>query len=497
MAIDATLRIVFALGLCAAANFAAAQPAPKPPESRSCLPFTMMRYAYDGDFDRALAYSEQCVSAHMHWVDPHGNLVLDSGDPHGWERAASGGWVLVFLCANAQLHAMAGEISQAQDELHRAERFERFYQGFRSFLVADGWRYELMGVTRGFILERNGQLGESSAAYRTADSSGAGRMAAVALAARDDMRAAMWTRMAGETPTSWAVAGALAEIRGDETTAFVMYFESDAAMRQALRERPNGAQLPLESRSPAAAGSEAKPGSLLDFQPLLFAERSRVAKALDRLGPRKRAAAQPSGILRSEQEALNRWLRERMRNSVPGIGFRPQYPGFFFGFTPEDRQAIRRHKVAAPAGHDPSILLYLPQSVAVTSLLDRDTLAIDFYHLSAELLSVAAEGGVAPSQLVSTDQPGGASPERLALLSELRKAYGDLAGLYRVIQEVPLSTAGGRVHTAPEEARLYAQWQPDFATAHLGSLTADLAKSIEDATSRARARLGSARRYIP
>jgi hypothetical protein len=301
--------------------------------------------------------------------------------------------------------------------------------------------------------------------------------------------------MAGDTPTALTVSGALAELRGNEASAFLMYYNSDRMMRRTFEERPTNAQLPEESvsRTPRDPGAPAP--SLRDFQPMLLADRSRVVKALARFGNAKPPPpVQASAILRDEQEAFNKWIRERARK-VPGVAFRPQYPRFFVGFSREDREAISRRKVRPPSGHDASVILYLPDALAITGILDRDTLAIDFYRLAVDVLSLAAQGGVTPAQLLSTEQPAGASPERLVLLAELRNAFVDLANLYRVLQNVKLQTAGGKELTAGDEARLYAEWQPDFTTAHLDVLTEGFAKSIDAATFRVRGRLKSARRF--
>jgi hypothetical protein len=469
---------------------AAAQSVPKPPRPQWCLPSAMVQNVYNGDLDRALAHSEECVASHMRWAS--GAPVPNESVADTWERSFAAPYVVLFLCSNAQLQAMAGSISQAEATLERAERW-----GSTLGELFDPYPHEILVATRGFIYERAGRLEESAVAYRSGGKIGASRLAILALTAKDDSSAALWARLAGDTPSALAVAGALAELRGDDATAFLMYYNSDLEMRRMFEEHPTLAQLPPESGSLNPREPGPNP-SLTDYEPIQFAERTRVVKALARFGTRKPPPppVQNSAIVRDGQAAFNKWLQEQRALKVPGIAYRPQYPGFFMGFGREARETIRQQKIAVPPGYDASVVLYLPETLAVTGLVDRDTLALDFYRLAAAVLSLAARGGVTPAQLLSAEQPAGASPERLVLLTELRSVLANLENLHRVVQDVPLRTTAGAVHTALDQARLYAQWTPDFSTAHLDVVTPELAKSIEAATAQVRARLESAQRFV-
>lgn len=494
-------RVLPVLLLCMALSAPAttllsAQSAPRPPRSQWCLPFAIMQYAYDGDFDRALAHSEECYASHSRWADPSGNWVLDTRDPRFSERAYAGGWMLSFLCSTAQLQAMAGAITQAEATVMRAEQWHARFFGFKSFLVDQTSPSEMLAATRGFVLERAGRLQESAAAYRTGGRLGASRLAVLTLTQKDDANAATWARAAGNMPAALAVLGSLAELRGDDTTAFVMYSDSDREMKLLLEERPTNAQLPAESRPLPPAG---RPAANLDhFQPMLFAERTRVVRGLTRFGqPAPSPPVQASNRVRDEQTAFNKWLQERRASTIAGIQFRPQYPRFFAGFSRADRQAIRQRKLAAPPGYDPSVVLYLPETLAVTGIIDRDTLALDFYRLTAETLSLAARAGIMPSQLLSTEPPRETTPERSVLVAELRSVLTELESLYRILQNIQLRTTGGKVQTGSDEARVYSQWTADLSTAHVDIVTSELAQSIEGATTRVRARIASAQRFAP
>lgn len=490
-------RWIIAVLAASVPAIAAAQEAPQPPAPRWCLPFAMMRETYEGDLDRALAHSEECTAAHMNWIPADGGTRWDPADPNFWPHLMSGPWALAFQCATAQLHAMSGSISQAERALNRAEQLEASFAGFRTagWLTDQTWRQVLMAATRGFILERRGKLSESAAAYRKADEMGASRLAVLALTEKDDSNASAWTRIAGDSASALAVAGALAELRHDDASTFLMYYYSDEVMRRSFGERPTMALLPPEMSTGSQASGPAP--SMLSFQPMLLAERSRVRKGLERFGDRK--APPPmitSAIVRNQQEAFNKWLQNDARK-VAGVAFRPQYPRFFIGFTPEDRDAIRRRKLPQPPNYDPSAFVYLPESIAVTGLLDRDTLAIDFYRLSAQLLSVATQAELTTALLLSKKQPEEFSPERLMALAELRSGLADLASLARVLQNLSLRTSSGQLHTASEEALLAAhQWKPDFSTARLDVLTEDFAKSFDASLSGIRDHVAKARAFL-
>src|SRR5438045_4951291 len=75
-------RGVIAVLVATVPAIAAAQKASQPPAPRWCRPFAMMRETYEGDFDRALAHSEECTAAHMSWIPPDGGTRWDSADPN-------------------------------------------------------------------------------------------------------------------------------------------------------------------------------------------------------------------------------------------------------------------------------------------------------------------------------------------------------------------------------------------------------------------------------
>ena len=94
----------------ASAAFAQLAP-PRPPRSTSCRPYEVVRRTYDGDYDGALALSEECAESHMRLVNPAG-LVLGPGISD--QPAHSASWAHAFLCATAQLQALTGDTRAAR-----------------------------------------------------------------------------------------------------------------------------------------------------------------------------------------------------------------------------------------------------------------------------------------------------------------------------------------------------------------------------------------------
>jgi hypothetical protein len=473
----------------------AQQARPRPPRSTTCLPYEVVQRTYKGDYDRALALSEECAEAHLRLVDPNG-LVLDSANNSTLQRAFSAEWALAFLCATAQLQALTGARDSAEITLQRAEAFLTTWPGFNSFLIATTTFRELIAATRGFIAERAGQIPASILAYQRAGEVGASRLAVIALSQGDDGQAAALAVTAGANATALAVQGSIAELRGDAYGAFSRYYASEQQMRRMLEPYPTSAALPSESGPTRPRPHGMSNPSSWDYQPMLLAERPRVIKALA-IGPTTApTTARPLPIIVNGQRAFNAWLESERAHPTPGIAFRPQYPRFFAGFTRDDRDLIRRRKMAPPSGYDAAAVLVLPTSIEVTGLLDRDTLALDFYKLAAEVLSLAARARLAPADLLSPTEPEGLPPERRIVANELRAALTDLQTLHARLQSVALTTKDGAVLTAADEMKLKS-WTADVSTAHMTDLTPEFAESVNTITAKVREHLASAQRFLP
>jgi hypothetical protein len=491
----------------AVSGFAQVAP-PRPPKSTSCLPYEVLQRTYDGDYDGALALSEECAESHMRLVDPAG-LVLDPAIPSSFQSAYSAGWAYAFLCATAQLQALTGNTRAAETTLARAEQFLNTWPGFHNFLVATD--LEILSATRGFIEERAGRITASTLAYQSAGEVGASRLAVIALSQGDDAQAAVLAIkartgvearrlsigvIATALPTALAVQGSLAELRGDPYEAFYRYYASEQEMRRMLEPYPTSAALPEGSGPTRPRPPGMSNASSRDYQPMLLAERPRVIKALA-MGPTTvPATAKPLPIVAKAQQAFNDWLKVERSRATPGLAFRRQYPRFFAGFTREDRDLIRRRKMTRPSDFDVNAVLTLPESIEVTGLLDRDTLALDLYKLTAGLLSVAARASVSPADLLSPAEPRGLSPERRMVVNELRTALTQLQTLHARLQSSRLTTNSGAVLTAFDEIKLKS-WTADASTAHMMDLTPELAESVSAIATKARDHITAAQRFLP
>lgn len=498
--------IVLVISASAVPVFAQVAP-PRPPQPTACRPYEVVQSTFDGDYDRALALSQECAESHMRLVNPAG-LVLDSS-PGSTQSAFSAGWAFAFLCASAQLQALTGDTGTAQTTLERAERFLNTWPGFRSFLVETKTAQEMLAATRGFIEERAGRIGASTLAYESAGEVGASRRAVIALSQKNDAQAAALANRAknivetakilagmnaSPLPTALAVLGALAELRGDPFEAFGRYYDSEQEMRRMLEPYATSAALPEGSGS-TRVRPDGVSHSYGDFQPMLLAERPRVMKALAK-GPTTIAAtANPLPEVEKAQAAFNDWLRRQRARTVAGIAFRPQYPRFFAGFTREDRDSIRQRRLTPPKDFDVNAVLILPESIKVTGLFDRDTLARDLYMLIADLLSVAVRAGVSPADLLSSGEPRGLPPDRLNIANELRAALTELQTLHRRLQSVGLKTNSGAILTAFDEVKLR-PWTADAATAHMVNLTPTIGDSFRITFTSARDRITAARRLL-
>lgn len=495
---DSILRRGFMLTLAGTlagvVTVTAQQQPPRPPASTSCQPYAVMQRTYDGDYDGALALSEECAAAHLRLVNPKG-LVLDSRDSGSLQSAFSAGWTVAFLCATAQLQALTGANDTAQRTVERAENFAMTWPGFKSPLISWEEPLSLLGATRGFVAERAGRVPEATMAYTRGGDAGAGRLAVMALGRGDDGNAGAFAASAREDSTALAVRGALAELRDDPYEAYYRYLESDQSMQRLLDPYPTSAALPEGAGPTRARPAGMRNPSAWDYQPMLLAERARVAKALARGVVPIQATAKPLPEVASAQRAFNSWLVSERRRLTPGVAFRPQYPRFFAGFSHRDREQIQKRKLKPPPDYDRAALLVLPAAIEVTGLLDRDTLALDFYHLGVQLLALAKRGGVAPAALLTTGRLSAHSPATQAFIGELRAARAELERLHQQLAAVSLTTNDGAVLTASDELQLK-KWTADASSAHLTNLRPEAAASIEAVARRVRDRMASAERAV-
>lgn len=501
---------VAALIILANLAFGFAQAPPRPPKSTTCLPYEVARRTYEGDYDRALAFSEECAESHMRLVNPVG-LVLDSSTFGVSQRVSSAIWAPAFLAATSQLQALIGNTNAAETTLARAEQFLTTWPGFRSPLIETQSVRELLAATRGFIAERAGRIPASTSAYQGAGAVGASRRAVIALSQGDDTQAATlaisakasiqatrlrWTEHAATLATALAVEGSLAELRGDPYRAFSRYYASDQEMQRMLEGYSTSAALPEGSGPTRTRPAGMSNPTIWDYQPMLLAERPRVTKALATAPMLPPATAKPLPIISNAQRAFNAWLTLERARTTPGVAFRRQYPRFFAGFTREDRDQIRRRRMTPPIDFDTNAVLTLPESIEVTGLLDRDTLALDLYKVTAELLSLAAFAGVSPADLLSSSEPRGLSRERRTVADELRMALKELQIFHARLQSIRLTTNSGAMLTAFDEIELK-PWTADASTAHMMDLTPDFAESVSTLVTTVRDHVAAARRSLP
>jgi hypothetical protein len=462
---------------------------PAPPRYTSCQPYAVLQRTYDGDYDGALALSQECAEAHLRLVDPRG-LVIEPQS--SLQPIASASYALEFLCATAQLQAMTGAYVAADRTLSRAEDFEATWPGFRSFMIEMGVSHQVLAATRGFVAERSGHSADAKSAYDRAGEVGASRLAVIALAQGNDGAAGAFAARAAETAAGLAVRGALAELR-DDPVAHYYYYESDQKMSQLLDHYATSAALPPGSGPMNVRPAGVSGAGSWTFQPMLLAERARVTRALQRGPIPIQATAMPNADVADQQRAFNAWLERVRSRSTTGLAFAPQYPRFFAGFNRDDREQIGKRKLTPPMGFDTKAVLVVPEALGVTGLLDRDTLAMNFYHLGIQMLTLAERSGVTPATLLATTEPSGLTTPRRELVRELRAALLELQSLHDDLAALPLRTDSGSILTASSELRLKT-WTSDASSAHLTNLRPEIANALEVSSGRVKAHLAAAER---
>jgi hypothetical protein len=189
--------------------------------SSQCEPQTMVGKTVAGDLTGAIQEAKRCVSwskAYETKTSPDVGLNQDNIIP----VTALG----YYQCAQAQLEAATGDLKSARVHLADAEATDQKWAAFlHSPLII--W-YPVLDVTRGFLLEKSGDLTGAKKWY--ADHPGGYteiRLAALALIeSRDDDAAAIARQLLSsdpEDPNGWFVTGALAEKRHDNSAAISDY----------------------------------------------------------------------------------------------------------------------------------------------------------------------------------------------------------------------------------------------------------------------------------
>jgi hypothetical protein len=474
-----------------------ASTAQAPPKPGPCDPKAMMLQIYMDNLARALAESEQCVADSRSkvkggatWAE---NLLpmLDVGH---------------YLSANAQILAMMDSFLRAESSLSEAEQYAASHADyFGNFLVSQEWQGTI-SVTRGFILERQGRTADALAAYGSHD---VGRPAVIALAKRDDLNAERLARIGGafRDATAIVVRGSLAELSGNAAVAWVAYHEADLLMRETFSREGDAPPSPFPG--PAGAPARTEPATPRfnhnNFMPIALAEHARLAKGLQRLasnGSRvtaddrgRRRFFDAKGVLfaserwphalisatvKAKQEEYNSWIATDVRRGIGGAMLVPQYPRFFAGFTSENRAAMASTTLRLPYRAGAGTLIFLPERIEPTGVLDRDTLAIPFYRRTIELLQACAALRVGLDEVWSATPPVTNDQGAAAIVVELRGALDGIRTLYDQVQQFSLMTSRGNAYTGWDEARGYASFvetlkgrpvdfdnPPDLVTAHV------------------------------
>jgi hypothetical protein len=450
----------------------------KKPPVDPCEPREMMRSTYQGDLVKALAKSEACIAYYEKEAGPDGDLVKLGGP--------SNLYIGYYMCAKVQLFAMMNATSDAEHALFELESFADFHHpSFSSFLFADGWN-DMLDLTRGMVLEKEGKTAQARDAYRQCRplnlNSCSGRLALLALVEKNDGQAEGWARSGAVfgDPTALGVLGALAEGAGHGAEAYQAYSDAQRKMEEMLdKDGPH------------------------NFLPAFLSEHRRLQEGLSRVvrpsGPRvvesggkrrfygedERVAGWDrwphilySADVKNKQDEYDTWLLS-FSPFPRGFALKPQYPRFFLGFSKEERSKLADLGFAMPTGGSFGI----PRKIEPTGVLDLDTLAIPFYKGVVEVSELANELGLGLDDLqIVTDPQGGSDHDanRSAEILELKQAVDALKDLYGVLKNITFTTSAGTTFNASGEARQYTAFYkaeegkaidfdapPDFVTAHL------------------------------
>jgi hypothetical protein len=485
----------------------------KKPPIDSCEQREMMRLTYKGDLVKALAKSEACVAYYEKEAGPDGDVIsssIASGGPSNW-------FIGYYMCAKIQLLTMMNATSDAERALSELESFADYnHPLFDNWMFADGWN-ELLNLTRGMVLEKEGKIEQARHAYRECTPlevnwpACSGRLALLALHEKDDGQAEGWARSGAVfgDPTALSVLGALAEAAGIGWEARLAYSDAQLKMEQLQADESH------------------------DFKPALMSERHRVQEGLLRvLKPNAARVVETAGKRRfydadkkvvgwdrwphilysadvkNEQDEYNTWL-ESFRPAPNGVALRPQYPRFFVGFSPDERSKLAAQGVAIPTGGGFGI----PTRIEPTGVLDLDTLAIPFFKGVVDVSELAKAIGLRLDELQVLNESGtttGHEAKQAAEILELYRAVDELKQLHSLLEKITLTTAAGVTFNATDEARRYAEFSkivkktidfdypPDFVTAHLDrqQLTPEFIESLGARQRALRTHIRAARKMI-
>jgi tetratricopeptide (TPR) repeat protein len=199
-------------------------------QGQECNPTVMIERVLENDMANALIEAKRCVSE-MKAVEARASPAVGLSTGNLMQVTLLG----YYQCAQAQLEAAAGDIRNAKIHVADAEatgdKWSNFYRG-PLFLNWDG----LLNVTRGFVLEKSGDLPGAKQLYATAPDWGDIRLAELALNENRDDDALLIARKMQTSwpdgPHAWIVLGALAEKRRDTDSAITDY-------QQALKRMEN------------------------------------------------------------------------------------------------------------------------------------------------------------------------------------------------------------------------------------------------------------------
>ena len=201
--------------------------APLNGSSEDCSAAKFSQLMFDGKLTEALAEGKALVACNRRIGKP--------GQAMSPAELTATAMVGYWLCSNAQILAMMNKPSEAQSSLSEGTEWLKKYTD--TPLV--NWQ-AIVAETKGFLLEKQGDLATAKDVYRDCYGYCQDRLALIYL--KEGKRDLARDTLAGvKTPTDYYVLGALSEASGDTKSARISY---EVGIRLMGRDRPPNPQMP-------------------------------------------------------------------------------------------------------------------------------------------------------------------------------------------------------------------------------------------------------------
>jgi tetratricopeptide (TPR) repeat protein len=192
--------------------------------SRPPAPLQIRRFVAQRDYSSALKVCNELIA---YWTDTGKQSPKDAFD------ANSSFFLGYYLLVRAQIFAIAGDFSGAEQSVGEAERSVTIRGGSEPGILDAPWLSSVR-TTKGFVAEKKGNIEEASAAYRDANTEKAyGRLALLCVQVSRVVEAKTYAAKDPNSPTSLFALGEIAANNGNKAEA-LQYFTRACTRLEAI-----------------------------------------------------------------------------------------------------------------------------------------------------------------------------------------------------------------------------------------------------------------------